>query len=133
MSRSDFARSGCHPAGFIENRERSAERRHREDRRIAQLPGVGRRHRQELRLELHAEARCRIVPPPSGEPRKVAVGRVPLVDEGAGDRARPGVEIFVGTPDGEIDVPIVQRERHIAGRMREIDPDDATALLRQQP
>ena len=55
-----------------------------------------------------------------------------LVDEGAGDRTRPGVEIFVGTPDGEIDVPIVQRERDIAGRMCEIDPDDAAALLRRR-
>ena len=89
------------------------------------------RHRHEVGLELHAKARCRVVPPPSGKTRKVAVGRVPLVDERAGDRARPGVEIFVGTPDGEIDIPIVQRERDIAGGMCEIDPDDATALLRQ--
>ena len=53
--------------------------------------------------------------------------RVALVHERARDRARAGVEIFVGTPDREIDVPIVQRERNIAGRVREIDPDGAAA------
>ena len=59
------------------------------------------------------------------------IGRVALVDERARDRAGSGVEIFVGTPDGEIDVPIVQRERNVAGRMREIDPDDDAVLLRR--
>ena len=120
-----------HAAGFIEDCKRGTERGHGQDRGIAQLPGVRRPHRQEFRLELHAKARCRVVATPTGKPRKLAVGRVALVDERAGDRARPGVEIFVGTPDGEVDVPIVQRERDIAGCMCQIDPDDATALLRQ--
>ena len=132
MSRIDFARSGSIPpaSSKIANEARSGA--------IARiggllnLPGIGGRHRDELGLELHAKARRRIVSPPTGETRKVAIGRVPLVDERAGDRARTGVEIFVGTPDREIDIPIVQRERNVAGRMREIDPDDATALLRSR-
>src|SRR5258708_391953 len=68
-----------HAASFIEDCKRGTERRHCKDGGIAQLPGIGRRHRQEFRLELHAKARCRVVAPPSGETRKAAVGRVPFV------------------------------------------------------
>ena len=81
---------------------------------------------------MHAEPRVRIVPEPTGQARQLAVGRVPLVHERARHRAGTGVEIFVGAPDGEIDVPIVQRQRHVADRVREIDPDHAAALLRRR-
>ncbi len=93
---------------------------------------VSRRHRNELRLELHAEACRRIVPPPTGQARQLAVGRVPLVHERSRDRAGSGVEILVGTPDREIDIPIVQRQRHVADCVREIDPDHAAVLLRRR-
>ena len=55
-----------------------------------------------------------------------------LVHKRARDRARSGVEILVGTPDGEIDIPIVQSQRHIAGGMSKIDPDDATLFLSER-
>ena len=53
-----------------------------------------------------------------------------LVHECACDRAGSGIEIFVGTPDGEIDVPIVQGERDVADRMRKIEPRDDSVLVR---
>ena len=51
------------------------------------------------------------------------------MQERACDGARAGIEVFVRAPDGEIDVPIMQRQRHITDGMRKIDPDDNTALL----
>jgi hypothetical protein len=48
----------------------------------------------------------------------------------AGDRAGAGVQIFVRTPHGEIDIPFMQRERHVAGRVCEIEPDDDSVFLR---
>src|SRR6266446_8809825 len=54
-----------------------------------------------------------------------------FVHVSARDGARPGVKIFVGTPDGEIDVPIVQRQRHIADRVGKIDTDRDAVLLRR--
>ena len=48
---------------------------------------------------------------------------MPLMHERARYRAGSGVEIFVGTPDREIDVPIMQRQRHVADCVREIDPN----------
>ena len=42
---------------------------------------------------------------------------VPLMHEATADGAGTAVEILVGAPDGEIDVPIVQLQRHIAGRV----------------
>ena len=44
--------------------------------------------------------------------------------------AGAGVEIFVGTPHREIDIPVVQRQRHVADRVSEIDTDRDTSLLR---
>ena len=62
---------------------------------------------------------------------KFVIGRVSLMDERARDRARTGVEIFIGTPNREIDVPIVQCQRNVADGVGKIDPDDDSALLRR--
>ena len=91
-------------------------------------PAVG----HELRLQLHAEARRRVVAPPAGQARQVEVVAVPLVDEAAADRAGAAVEVLVGAPDGEIDAPVVQLQRHVAGRVRQVEADDA-ALPRGPP
>src|SRR5439155_9519127 len=53
-----------------------------------------------------------------------------LVHECACDRAGAGIEIFVGTPDREIDIPIVKQERDIADRMGEIETSDDSVLVR---
>ena len=55
---------------------------------------------------------------------------MPFVEEGATDRAGAGVEIFVGAPNGEIDLPIVQRDRHVANGVGKVDTDRYPALLR---
>ena len=75
------------------------------------------------------KARVRIVAEPTGQPRKFCVGRVTLVQVGAGGRTGAGIQIFVRTPDGEVDLPIVQRQRHIAGRVGKIDSDGDSMLL----
>ena len=43
------------------------------------------------------------------------------MDKGACDRAGTGVEIFVGTPNREVDVPVMQRKRHVADGVGELD------------
>ena len=43
-----------------------------------------------------------------------------LVHEAAADRAGSGVQVLVGTPHGEVDVPVVQRQRQVADREVEI-------------
>ena len=56
--------------------------------------------------------------------------RPPGVHEEAADAARPGVEVLVRAPDGEVDVPVVQRERDVADRVREVPA--AHAALRRR-
>ena len=114
-------------AGAAEDRERNAQRRQCEDRRVGKLPAVraGRRHE----FGTHAKARLLIVTPPAGESRPIAAC-VTLVHEASGDGAGPGVQIFVAAPDCEIATAVVQAQREIAGRVREIESDDATLAMR---
>ena len=49
--------------------------------------------------------------------------------KGARGRSGTGIEIFIGTPNGEIDVPFVQGERDVSDRMREIDADGDSMLF----
>ena len=44
-----------------------------------------------------------------------------LVHETSADGTRPRVQILVAAPDGEIRIPVVQLERHVADRVREIE------------
>ena len=53
-----------------------------------------------------------------------------LVNEGARYGAGTGIEIFVGTPDRKVDVPIMQSERDVAGRMRQITSHQAATCMR---
>ena len=55
---------------------------------------------------------------------------MPLVHKRTGDRAWPGVQIFVGAPNGEIDIPIVKRERNVADGVGKIESGNGTVLLR---
>ena len=54
---------------------------------------------------------------------------MPLVDEAAGKGARPGVEVLVGAPGREVDVPVVEGHGHIAGGMREVPADVGADLV----
>ena len=86
-------------AGLLVDVERALQRRGREHMDGADLPrasAVGGRVGQ-----LHVELRLLVVAPPAREPRHRA--EVPFVDVQAADGAGTGVEIFVGTPDGEVD------------------------------
>src|SRR5437762_12955118 len=72
-----------------------------------------------------------IVPEPASETWQACVNRMTLVHECACDCAGAGVEIFVGTPDSEIDIPIVKRERDVTDRVRKIEPRDDSVLVRR--
>ena len=52
-----------------------------------------------------------------------------LVDEGASDGTGPGVDVLVRAPAGKVDVPVVQLELDVAGRVGEVPADDDAALL----
>ena len=86
--------------------------------RVADLPAGGARVGAELGAEL--ESVREIVAPPAREPRQIRVEML-LMHEGAGRRARAAIQVLVGTPDREVRAPVVQRERHIAHRMGEVE------------
>ncbi len=101
----------------------SEHRRHREDRRVGQLPGVravDRRHHG-----AHLEPGGRIGAPPAGELGQRTVCQVPLVDERTGERARPAVEVLVRAPRRPVDVPVVQLQRQVARGVRQVPADDS--------
>ena len=62
-----------------------------------------------------------VVAPPAGEARQGGVVGEAFVHEDAGDAAGAGVEVFVGTEAGVVDVPVVQRERDVPGGVREVE------------
>ena len=109
----------------VEQLERRAHRTHREDRRVRDLPGLrgGRRPRGGR----HLEAGRRVGAPPALEARDVVATEVALVDEHAGKRPRPRVQVLVRAPRSEVDVPLVQMERHVAGGVSEIPADVGAA------
>ena len=113
--------SKCGESGFHEEIKRCHQGRHREDGWIAQLPSFGGRHRNESVFEMHAKAGVRVVAPPAGESRDVAVGRVSLVNEGTPDGAWAAIEILVGAPRREVDVPVVEGEWDISRGVSEIE------------
>ena len=59
--------------------------------------------------------------PPAGKARQIAALRVPLVHEAAADGAGTRVQILVAAPDGEVGIPIVQLQRHVADGVREVE------------
>ncbi len=80
-------------------------------------------------LRLHLKAGARVVSPPAGETRPRV--DVPLMNERAADRARPGVQILVAAPHGEIRIAVVKRQRRVADGMREIESGErADAMTR---
>ena len=56
------------------------------------------------------------------------VSSMSLMDKGACDRAGTGVEIFIGTPNREVDVPVMQRKRHVADSVGEINTNCDSVL-----
>lgn len=54
-----------------------------------------------------------------------------LVHEDAADRARARVEVLVRAPRRKVDAPVVQRERDVAGCVREVPAADAALRWRR--
>ncbi|KAG0929442.1 hypothetical protein G6F31_017349 [Rhizopus arrhizus] len=94
-----FAAQGVH-AGALEQVQRRTQRCQAEDRRIAQLPALGTRGRDELRR--HLEAGGFLMAPPASEAWQGGVAMVPLMHERASHRSRSAVEVLVVAPHGEI-------------------------------
>ena len=129
--REGLAPEGGHP-GLVKELQGGEQRRHRQDRRVAGGPPLRTWPGNKVRVQVHAEARGRVVPPPPREAREVPVVAVPLVHEGRRDRARTSVQILVGAPDGEVHVPVMQRQGHVAGSMREVEPRPGTGSMRRR-
>ncbi len=121
-------------ADLVEDRERRRQRHHVEERRGRHLPGGGTGVGDERPVGI--EPMVGRGTPPAGQARHVGAGpEMPLVDEDRADRARSAVEVLVRAPDGEIDVVVVERERDVAGGVRELPADDRPDLVgrRRQP
>src|SRR5205085_9153422 len=73
--------------------------------------------------------RRRVVAPPAGQPGKVEISAMLFMNKAATDGAGPAVEVLVTAPDGEIDVPFVQLEHDIAGRVGQVETGDAAVLV----
>src|SRR5882757_5280150 len=68
--------------------------------------------------------------PPTGEARQLDLLRMTFVHKAAADRTRSAIEIFVTAPHCEVDVPIMQTQRHIADGVRQIESHYTALLLR---
>ena len=73
--------------------------------------------------------------PPTFQPRHqgavaVFVSNVPFMHEHARHGARAGVDVFVGAPAGEVDVPVVQLKRYVAYGVGQIKPTGGTHRMR---
>ncbi len=119
----------------LEQLQRSAQRGQTQDRRVGQLPGIRAGNGDERFLQVHPKAQLRIVAPPTAETRQRLVARVLFVDEATGDRSRSAVQVLVGAPDGEIDVPVVELQRDVPRGVSEVQAghDPVLARRRNQP
>ncbi len=98
-----------------------------QDRRVGKLPAFGPGDGFEMRR--HLETGCLVVSPPATEAGQVRVVTVTCVNEAARHGARPGIQVLVSAPDGEIRAPLVHAERDIAGGMGEIEADGAPLFV----
>lgn len=122
--------------------QRRQHRRAVEDALVAQAEA--RRAGQRHELAAHAETRALLATPPAAQawPEAQALladlvaalgGRrdvaVALVDEESADDTWPAVHVLVVAPRGEVDVPVVQLQRHVADGVGEVPADGDAALL----
>ncbi len=130
VSASDFSRKRRH-AGALKNLQRGQQRRRGQDGRIADLPALraARSDRSSARKEISSAWLCPHQPAKRGS---VEAAAMPLVHEAAADGAGAGIEIFVAAPHGEVGIPVVQVQRHIADRVREIDADGGADAARRR-
>ncbi len=110
--------------GFCEDAERPEQRCAVEEGGGADLPGTG--AGRAFPLVRHIELAFLAISPPAGESGTHA--EVLAIDIERADAARTGVQILIGTPEGEIDLPIVEAMGNRADGMRAIEPGDDAAL-----
>src|SRR5690242_14803228 len=103
----------------MEEAQRAVQRSGAEHRGCTYLPRSG--GRRGCKRWRHVELALLVAAPPAGEsgPKRM----VALVDIQTADRAGSGVQILVGAPDGEVDVPLVQTMRNAADGVRAVEPD----------
>ncbi len=63
-----------------------------------------------------------LMAPPASESGQGGVAMVALVHEGAGNRARAAVEVFVMAPHRKVRRHVMQAQRQVAHRMRQVEP-----------
>ena len=115
-----------HP-DLVEDGERGRDRGERDDRRRRGRPAGSALggHERSLGVEAHV----RIESPPAAQTRDRCVARVAFVDEDRADRARAAVQVLVGAPGGEVDVPVVERELDVPGGVRQVPADDGARFV----
>src|SRR4029077_3079841 len=95
----------CGNSDLVENLERRAQCRHRQNRRIPELPSLRTLNRMKIRS--HLKPGWLVVSTPAGEPRQTKFARVAFVDEASANAAGATVHVFVGTPHSEITTRVV--------------------------
>ena len=103
---------------LVEQPQRRDHRGHRQHRGVRQRPRIRRCRR--IGHRVHREASVGVGAPPALQAGKRAVAHVPFVHEQRRDRPGSGVQVLVGAPRREVDVPVVQGKRDVAGRMGEV-------------
>ncbi len=68
--------------------------------------------------------------PPAAKPRQLEVPPVTLVNEYPADVARARVQVLIGAPRGKVDVPVMQRQGHVARRVREVESGNGAGGVR---
>ena len=102
--------------------ERGGDRGEGQDRRRRGRPAGGARRRHERRRRGRTGRPDRSpTSRPAGAPTQSRA--VALVDEDRADRARPAVQVLVGAPGGEVDVPVVERQLDVAGGVGQVPAD----------
>ena len=90
----------CGNSDLVENLERRAQCRHRQNGRIPELPSL--RTLNRLKIRSHLKPGWFVVSPPASEARQIKFPRMAFMDEASPDTAGTAVHVFVGAPDGEI-------------------------------
>src|SRR5437016_14260200 len=82
-----------------------------------------------MKIRSHKEPRFLVMSPPTRESRQVECVRMTLVNKRPADRSGTAIEIFVRTPCGEINIPIMHFQLDIPGGVCQIETYDGPGLL----
>src|ERR1700733_11241649 len=82
-----------------------------------------------MKIGPHLKSTSLIVPPPTGKTRQLKRPRMPRMDEATRDAAGTAIQILITAPYCEIRAPAVELQRHIPGRMCQIESHNASVLV----